>query len=510
MKRSITHLEETPGSLCITKKAKYKCIKWVSDLELDQNDKYALQNLHQIINESPSSIQSDIAKNIAEYALGCIRICPGCENCELLITPSRLIDTCFVFQHKQKFESLKCPSCLTDIFIHICDNHAVHDKTAMITNGHCNWWLYWAPRDDIDSRPLPQTHICKSCLMECIILHSGWQDYPQHFKPLCDECRFQCSLCKNIFCNNLHIGYYCSICDSIYCEMCQDYSLSKGINSCINCFYDLQKYALYYPNLQDRLLFHHYFGSLFHDHEYGLNIFFPLKIIHYIVAFINGNIINCSKPECIEDISIVTSTFNYHQHNHAPYIDQIVTCRLGHRNYIHPCSKCHELKIANELSCISYIIHSMPLPNGINILYTKSNFIQNNKLYSDPQDTCCECITYCNKMHKSGLRHEYLQTTKLNKVCNQCSSVCSDFRCSKPRLVCDTHSYSQCTFCGNIYCHEHLFNFIHYQADGDLFDKELCCHCWDIFDAIRDSFFEEISFKIVDIIIFYVWNYRTN
>ena len=504
----MTHLEETPNlslSTSITKRAKYECMKWYCDIELDSTDKHSLYQLHKIIINSQLNTDFYIAKDIAEHALGCIKICPACEDCELLIIPSMLINACFV-QDKMSTSksSFKCPACLSCIYIDICDNHAVHDRNLMINNTHCNWWLFWAPRHHIECLPLPQSRLCKACLMESNIWGNDWTDWTR-FKPLCDECTFECCLCSNIFCHNKHIGYHCIQCNLVYCKMCRDYfssntqRISDNNNQwCINCFFNLQKYVSYYPNLQDRLMFYNYFRLFFDD------FLIPSNIISYIVAYINGSIIKCPKEKCIEYIAVSPPAFNHH-HCYAPYIDQIVKCRFGHRNYIHTCTKCEGQNIVNSLSCIQYIMHSMPLPSiRIDYIYLK------NKLCTKPLNTCCECIAYSDRMHKSPGKHEYDQIIQLNKVCYQCTSVCSDVRCPTPRLVCDTHSYSQCAFCGNIYCDKHLSNFNHYQADGDLFDHLFCCHCGDIFEAIRNSFFEKISFTIVDIIIFYVWNYRLN
>ena len=311
MKRTMAQSQQSDANFLLSKKAKYKCIKWSSDLELTHNDKHALYQLHQNIMYSSLTLHCDIAKNIAEYSLGWIKLCPACEECELLITPSRLIEVCFDGQNKSK--SIKCPACLSNIYIDICDNHALHDRNAMINHAYCNWWIYWAHRDDIHWLPLPETCICKACLMECmnICKINKWYDSFPRFKSLCNECTYSCCLCQNLFCNNKHIGYQCNECNLIYCQMCHEYCLSRINKSCINCFYHLQKYVSYYPNLQDRLMFNNYFRSLFDDHKSNFNLIIPSNIIHFIVAFINGDIINCSTEECVQQISIVPFTYSH-------------------------------------------------------------------------------------------------------------------------------------------------------------------------------------------------------
>ena len=410
-RRTRPHFENSTNS-SIFKKAKYECIKWDSDVPLCLIDEEVLKASLQLYLQK-TSISFYVGKTIAEFALGWIKMCPFCEIEEILILPSDLLMPTWVEE---------CDNCSHRIYIYICDNRANH------CNGYasCNWWLYWKS-DTQTGLKFPYQNVCKICCKN----HCSFHQDPELLLQICAECSFECSLCKNIFCNNLHIGYYCSICDSIYCEMCQDYSLSKGINSCINCFYDLQKYALYYPNLQDRLLFHHYFKLLFDNNHESLNLFIPSNIIHYIVAFINGNIINCSKQICKQDIPIVPPSINCF-HEHSPYIENIVKCQSGHRNSIHMCDSCNKLCMVDQQSNVHYAMLEVMINNCPRLSSSITEIDHMIKGF----ELCEVCWV------ESGI---------LTKLCHDCHLNCYD--CSA--RICNSHFDLICESCGNIYCIQH-------------------------------------------------------
>ena len=444
---------QSDANFLLSKKAKYKCIKWSSDLELTANDKHALYQLHQNIMYSSLTLNCDIAKNIAEYSLGWIKLCPACEETELLITPSRLIDVCFDGQNESK--SIQCPACLSNIYIDICDNHALHDRNAMINHSYCNWWIYWAHRDEIHWLPLPETSICKACLMECmnICKINKWYDSFPPFKSLCNECTYSCCLCENLFCNNKHIGYQCNECNLIYCQMCHEYCLSRINKSCINCFYHLQKYVSHYPNLQDRLIFNNYFRSLFDDHKSDFNLIIPSNIIHFIVAFINGDIINCCKPNCIEDVILLPQIKNYF-HEHSPYNDQIIKCGDGHRNCLHMCDFCSVVCITNDISNLYYAFIDR---------YT-TNYPDDSGYYAVDIPNIRIC-SVC-----------WDQSGTIFKVCSNCEINCH--LCES--LMCPLHYSALCQSCGNIYCVSHWEEWN--QQKCQLCNETVCWECQHIMD----------------------------
>ena len=431
MKRTRLEFDDQSASNCsIIKKTKYECIKWDSDSLLCPVDQQALKESMQLYVQNHPNICPNIGKIIAEFALGWIKICPFCEIQEILILPSDLLISASDLSIRQ------CENCQHRLYIYTC-NHVKHSN-----NFPCpNWFLYWKEGNGltIDGLHFPYQNICKICCRD------SWTTFGlnEEIIRLCSECSYKCCLCNNTFCNK-HRGYYCIGCDLSYCEMCQYYFESEieqendVINSCINCFYNLEKYVSYYPNLQDRLMFNNYFGSLFDDDDdddndgYGLNLIIPSNVIYFIVAFINGNIINCCKQDCKQNIPVIPSSMNYF-HHHSPYIEHIVKCQLGHKNNLHVCDSCNKFSVINYVSNIYYLILDL--------------FVS----YHPPKLAVIQTQNMIN-MHLLGICDVcWSESGKVTKMCHDCHLNCYD--CSV--LICNVHFDLICESCGNIFCIEH-------------------------------------------------------
>ena len=447
-RRTRPQFQEEPfeDSLLI-KKPKYECIKWNCDISLCPIDEEVLEASLQIYVQNHQNICPNIGKIIAEFALGWIKTCPFCEIQEILILPSDLMIPIWAQQ---------CQNCEHRLYIHTCDFHHPNGYES------CNWWLHWKPAQHTrigGYSHSPYQNMCKLC--------EGLQTKESSFLyKICSQCSYKCCLCQNTFCNDKHMGYHCTQCNLNYCQMCHEYCLSRVKKSCINCFYNLEKYVSYYPNLQDRLMFNNYFGSLFDDDDdddndgYGLNLIIPSNVIYFIVAFINGNIINCCKQNCKQDIVITPYLMNYLHHD-AHYTDRIVKCRSGHINCIHICDLCYMPCIINDISNLYYA------------------FIQRYRtIYTD--DPCYSAVDIPNIRICSVCWDE---SGKITKICSNCYGECSE--CDS--LLCPYHSLlSMCQSCGDTYCVSHWEEWN--QDHCQLCDHTVCWHCQIIRDVDLETY----------------------
>ena len=436
--RSHLDLDSTGLIVPTSKKPKYTSIHWNCHLDINSLDQQILYSMSQSIIHSPSDVFCfDIAKTISEYALGWIKICPECKIGEILIIPSRLwkvYDSNSV--SGQLISPIICCNCCIQLFIHKCDTCSIsfpmHSFSGSPSDSCHSWWLY--PKSCIDTKyvPLPESHTCKDCIKEVHPEMLTLYGSNIQCEELCDRCIFECALCNNIYCKKKHLGYYCFQCELYYCYMCQDYCLLTVKHACINCFRNLQKYTLYYPNLQDRLIFDNYFGLLFNNNNIEqllLSLFIPLNVLHCVARFIDGVIIDCSC--CRDGIGQIFASGVY---NYRKYIDQKFKCNFGHINYVHYCDnpKCGDKFIVNSISCLKYIAYETPAWMG-SVSESDVEIIREN--------ICHICyivddkvITLCND-------------AKCSSTCNECgATVCKSI--DKQHCIC-------CILCGDEYCINH-------------------------------------------------------
>ena len=425
------------------KKPKYAVIKWYSNLNLHVIDQQILYKTSETIKNNSSDMCFDIAKTISEYALGWIKVCPTCDDGEILIIPSRLW---YAFQPYPEFTSpIICQNCTTQLYIHKCNSCSI--SPILWVNGYSSesWWLYHESITDTKYVPLPESNTCKDCVKD---LHPDMLTlYRMNLQceELCSKCVFECGLCNNQFCKRKHLGYYCFVCDLCYCSTCQHYFSSNVSSPCINCFRDLQKYASYYPNLQDRLLFDNYLGILVNHDEFLSTLYIPLNIVHCVVSFIDGMVMDCS--HCTEGIGHI---FPCEVYNHRKYIDQQFKCNFGHINYIHYCdnSKCSDKFIINSISCLKYIAYATPA-------WIRS--VSKSDIEIIRENICHTCYTVDDKVIT------LCNDAKCSSICNECGatsckeaghSVCCVL-CSEE--YCINHSdwiKHQCRICGHAVCPE--------------------------------------------------------
>ena len=487
------------------KKPKYTIIRWKSHFNLDELDKQILYQMCQSIKLSSDLCCFDIAKNISEYALGWIKLCPQCKIGEILIIPSRLwhiFDSSSVLSAKF-ISPIICSNCYIQLYIHKCGTCSMSFPMRLF-NGYSrnSWWLYHETSSDTKYVPLPESNTCKDCIKEIhpemlTLYRSNIQ-----CEELCGECIFECALCNNTFCKKKHLGYYCFVCQLYYCSMCQDYCTASVNNPCINCFRNLQKYALYYPNLQNRLIFDNYFGLLLNNNNNNntddeLSMFIPLNVIHCVAEFLDGVIIDCAC--CAEGVGQILASGVY---NYRKYIDQQFKCNFGHINYVHYCDHCQDKFIVNSISCLKYIAYET-------IAWSKS--LTEDDIVIIRENICHTCYTVDDKVVV------LCNDAECSSICNECSAIlCKSRQHSILCILCDeeyciNHSdwlQHHCRICEHAVCPECQ---VYCDYDGDLqliqcYDLYgLCCRdyspymnqfcndpcdyiqCLDIFLSIKDS-----------------------
>jgi len=436
-------------------------LKWIlDDLKINQNDKKILIKIAKSVKSIKlSSNCAEISKIIAEYSFGIIKLCPKCNDNEILIIQSS-------FNNLE--QGIKCLKCKTNIYIHTCDN--CHDFNAYYNPG---WWLADKSIKQTQPYPIPESNTCRDCVLTLILpqkIH-GALDNITICPELCSGCKYKCIMCSLTFCLGTHLAFDCMECSSKYCSKCYDY-----IGECLNCYYYRQSNQMYdtnkYPKLEQRLLYFKYFVYL--KKIFNLkneSTIIPAKILQFIDGYIYGDIWNCehdecindetnlsqlylprySYDECINDILFSGSKHRVYNNNMGP-VRQIAECDKHHLNYFHQCAKCHSQDHLDAISPLKYLLYS---PSSQWYL----NWTTPDERIQIQYSICHICFTE-NKMRTSIL-------------CLQCASWCPGCR----MYICNDHII-ECMACKSIrYCINCQTNFNTLITCSVCFDM-ICSDCW--------------------------------
>ena len=424
----------------LTKKPKYtsSSIHWNSNLSLNYVDRNVLIKLLKAITQSIDTLCLDIAKEIAEYSLGWIKLCPTCIKGEVLIIPSFISDVDHCDSYQDEID-LQCSDtkCTQNCYIHLCDECPLIPGKPLNDYFSIGWWLHSESMSDTKYIEQPMNSSCRICV-----------DLYGVSKELCVECTYLCSGCGNKYCTSAHLDYHCIHCNRNLCQYCFSWMInhpkdasyqainiieedsviinSKTLKSCINCFYKLDVIHFaninHISNFKDRYQFYVHVQSLM-----TLPISLGINTCSIIAQYSVGLLLLCQQDGCDAYFHAMYSDLNY-------FITPSFHCDANdHENYVHYCDLCKCQYWVNTIpSYYTYQNSDNRLPISLVGDHPYQNWT--SSVYDSRRPNIC-------KSHMEG--------KQIFKLCHDCSFKCNG--CDGVFCV-SGHMYFQCDTCSKKYC----------------------------------------------------------